>query len=485
MEPTIKSTLDTKTLVLCALIIIGLALTIVGLFGGFLTDPNDASNQSVTISQLVKNIRDEYYDDEINLRLFVNYTYSFVWCTLVFSIVNVIAVIIVGFYNIQNGTKIIGFCSFFNLVFGILVFVFSYQIAREVAGGISYGPLLTLIGSLLVAFSCPLFRRNIVADGHTLFLGGILLTGLILVGIGLCGCFLKETDNTKTTLFSLPFLTAAKAVLSPLFSNATDKEALASITLISSFVWIVFAFSLLCVFAFFATKMLAVKKLAAFPTIIGFLTIIFSIFVLLFAFGMLNKFNEASRQDEVGFSIGYASFLIMIGGILAGIGSMGRSSLPDKSKSPVTQVDSSLQKMKELVNAGILSEEQYEEKKKEISEQRMKEQSTSDINANIKKMKELVDAGFISQEEYEKKKTELESQKSKQSVEYLTVDEMIAHLKAMKDLVEKGILSKEEFETKRTEFKVLKKLRGMVDNGIITPEEYETKKKEITSIYED
>ena len=91
----------------------------------------------------------------------------------------------------------------------------------------------------------------------------------------------------------------------------------------------------------------------------------------------------------------------------------------------------------------------------------------------------MYEAGILSAEDYEKKKKEVEEKYRQQDIEYMTLDEMIDYLKEQKSLVDDGSLSKDDFEKMRTDLKPLKKLRGMVDNGIITQEEYEVKKKRL------
>ena len=96
----------------------------------------------------------------------------------------------------------------------------------------------------------------------------------------------------------------------------------------------------------------------------------------------------------------------------------------------------------------------------------------------------MVNAGILSEEQFKEKKKELEKQKYAQNAEYLTVEEIISNLKQMKELVNGGILTREEFEMKKAELKPLKRLREMVDGGVISQEEYEAKKAEIAKIYE-
>ena len=540
MDSTINNTPNTKTLLLCALIIIGITLTFVGLFGGFLKDSDDSI--SVTLSQIVKRMKDENVDPEyFKASQFASATNAFAWCTFAFSIASVVSVIAITFYNISNGKRIVGVCVFFNLIFAILVFVFSFNVAKEIGGALAYGPLFTLFGALLVSVSC-LFaiwgRTDQSFDGATLLLCVILLTGFVLATVGLSVQFMKITENKETISMSLPILSKFNQELKEEFNETWkyfDEDRPSKIdgfSIVHTFAWIGFSLSFLCVLLVVAVKLFGASKYASSASLLGLLTIVFSILILVFSITMVNK-NNANKywsENKTFCTLCAGPILMMIGGILAG-GSAVRLGMTHRNPmlaapTGVDQTDETLKKMKDLVDAGILSEKQYEEKKQIISEQKEKMQSEKDIDANIKKMKDLVDAGFLSEEEYNKKKKELEEQKLKkrapvitdenivklkelceagilstedyekkkkeveekyrqQDIEYMTLDEMIDYLKEQKSLVDDGSLSKNVFEKKRTDLKPLKKLRGMVDSGIITHKEYEAKKKEITEIYEE
>ena len=536
MDSTINNTPNTKTLILCALIIIGLVLTFVGLFGGFLKSNNVALFPSVTLSRIIKSIKGEYVTElpfSISPQV-ASYTNTFAWCTFAFSIASVVAVIATSFHYISNGKGVVGFCVFFNLTFAILVFIFSFIMARGfVVLDIAYGPLLALFGAMIVSISCFLIVANdhkyLLVNGQTLLLCVILLTGFVLATIGLSEPFLKINADKETFSFSLPSLSAIDQALKELFSESSP-SIVGSPSFVISFAWIGFALSFICVLLMVAVKLLGASKYASFSALLGLLTAVFSILVLAFSIAMVNK-NSANKNwgDKTFFTLGAGPILMMIGGILAG-GSAIRLGMTHRkpllaAPTRIDQTDKTLQKMKDLVDAGVLSEKQYEEKKQEIAKQKERPQSDNDIDANIKKLKDLVDAGFLSEEDYEKKRNELEDQKRnnrasvirdenikklkelyeagilsaedyekkkkeveekyrQQDIEYMTLDEMIDYLKEQKSLVDDGSLSKDVFEKMRTDLKPLKKLRGMVDSGIITQEEYEAKKKEITEIYE-
>ena len=542
MEPTIKSTLDTKTLVLCALIIIGLVLTFVGLFGDFLKEIDDASSRSVTLSQIIKAMNDEDIKEDYSISPQWAYTTdAFAWCTFAFSIASVISVIAITFYKISNGKGIVGFCVFFNLIFAILVFVFSFKMAKELGANLAYGPLLTLFGSLLVSVSCLFVingQTDLSFDGATLLLCVILLTGFVLATVGLSVQYMKVTENKETTSLSIPTLSAFSQQLKQNYDekykyfNEDYPSKVEGFSLVHAFTWIGFALSFLCVLLMVAVKLFGASKYASSSALLGLLTVVVSILILALSIAMVNK-NNANKywiEEKMFSTLGAGPILMMIGGILAG-GSeirLGKTQRKPLLVAPtgIDQTDKTLQKMKDLVDAGILPEKQYEEKKQEIAKQKERTLSDNDIDANIKKLKDLVDAGFLSEEDYEKKRNELEDQKRnnrayvirdenikklkelyeagilstedyekkkkeveeknrQKSIEYMTLDEMIDYLKEQKSLVDKGRLSKDVFEKMRTDLKPLKKLRGMVDSGIITQEEYEAKKKEITEIYEE
>ena len=140
-----------------------------------------------------------------------------------------------------------------------------------------------------------------------------------------------------------------------------------------------------------------------------------------------------------------------------------------------------------------------QEARRMMLEERKKQLYNSDVDDDVlEKMKDLVDAGILSQEEFESKKKEYEAKRKELEIaekeqeakrkedldHFMTVDEMILNLKKMKRLVQKGVLSEEEFEKKKTELKPLRRLRQMVDSDVISREEYEAKKAEIAKIYE-
>jgi len=547
MDHTAKINIDTKTLVLCALIIIGLVLTFVGLFGDFLKEPDD--DRSVTLSQLTKAVKNEAKESNDFPSQWASYTNAFAWCTFGFTIASVVAVIVIACNLVQNGEKIVWLCVFFNLVFAILVFIFSFRMARVYECDIAFGPLLTLFGALLVSVLCLLgiHNKNVSSvDGPTLLLCVIMLIGFVLTTVGLSGHFLKVTEDKDATSLSLPTLSVTNQELKDKYSaykalydlhgrDYPDPIKIEGFPLVNTFAWIGFAFSFLCVLVFVAVKLFKVIDLSPSTGLLGILNIVFSILILVFSIVMVNKNNAVKEWGEkTTLTICAGPILMTIGGLLVA-GSTFRLSAEAKPQSApvpklVDKTDDTLQKMSDLVDAGVLSKEQFEEKKKELEKQKKKlradenidenlikleelfdagilsqedfetkkkelekrrielaeqkrgAQAIGSVDENLVKLKELFDAGILSQEDFESKKLELEEKKHKLSAESLTFDEIIAALKQLKELVEAGVISEEELEKKRTEYKPLKKLRGMLDTGILTQEEYEEKKTELLNV---
>ena len=379
-------------------------------------------------------------------------------------------------------------------------------------------------------------------DTKNLVLTVLIIVGLVLTFVGMFGSFLKlETTALGLTVVTYPTLADIDHAIKTLNEINVSYEGFdvtykdlgvtyEGFAVTNFFAWATFVLAIVLTVLFIVAKVRGIKELNKIVAFIGYLTVVAAILVFIFAIGMARKNSVGVTNVSVKYTISAGPILMLIGGILVG-GSAIRLGMTHRkpllaAPTCIDQTDKTLQKMKDLVDAGVLSEKQYEEKKQEIAKQKERPQSDNDIDANIKKLKDLVDAGFLSEEDYEKKRNELEDQKRKnrasvirdenivklkelceagilstedyekkkkeveekyrqQDIEYMTLDEMIDYLKEQKSLVDNGSLSKDVFEKMRTDLKPLKKLRGMVDSGIITQEEYEAKKKEITEIYEE
>ncbi len=366
------------------------------------------------------------------------------------------------------------------------------------------------------------------SDTKNLVLSVLIIVGLVLTVAGMFGSFLK-TETTALGLTVVAYSTLADID----YANKTLDEydvSFEGFAATNFFAWATFILAIVVTVLFIVVKVRGIKELNMFVALVGCLTVVAAILVFTFAIGMARRYSSGVTNYFVKCTISAGPILMLIGGILAGssaihLGMTHRKTLL-VAPTRVDKTDVTLQKMKELVDAGILPEKQYEEKVQEFARQKERTQSDDDIDANIKKLKDLFDAGFLSEEDYEKKRNELEGKKRKnrasiirdenivklkelceagilstedyekkkkeveeknrqQNIDYMTLDEMIDYLKEQKSLVDEGSLSKDVFEKMRIDLKPLKKLRGMVDSGIITQEEYEAKKKEITEIYED
>ena len=147
-----KSALNVKTLVLCAIIIVGLVLTIVGFFGNFLKGSGQVvgfgGSSDVKLSDL-----DKDFDG-------FTVTNIFAWVTFILAIVVTVLFAVAKFLGIKDLNMIVALVGCLTVVAAILVFVFTIVMASknsvEAVGGLasvkyslSAGPILMLIGGLL------------------------------------------------------------------------------------------------------------------------------------------------------------------------------------------------------------------------------------------------------------------------------------------------------------------------------------------------
>ena len=365
MESTANRILDTKTLVLCALILIGIVLTIVGLFGGFIKDVY--SNKSLTLKEISD--RKDYLEEESSLQWF-SITNAFAWCAFGFVIATVFASVAIAYYKVQNGEKLVFFLAFFTIVFACLAFGFSIKMVREYGGvgRVAYGPLLLFFGAILVSFACFLMKRVFAVNSAELILCIIILSGFVLTTVGLSGTFLKLTEGKE----SLPLTIAGISFFNQEASDPSSRSfelGIEGFAVVNAFAWISFVLSLFCLFAFVAVMLFNTKYVPV-AKLIGTLTLVFSILTLIFSISMQTNSNENYKEhnESASFLLSYGPFLMAVGGLLAGGGTIRfeTASVSVKNEKIVCkeEKDETLQKMKDLVEAGIMSEEQYEEKKR-------------------------------------------------------------------------------------------------------------------------
>ena len=146
-----KIAIDVKTLILCAIIIVGLVLAIVGFVGNFLKVENTAvvvkTTSLVKLSDLDKDV------DGFTV------TNIFAWVTFILAIVVTVLFAVAKFLGIKDLNMIVALVGCLTVVAAILVFVFALVMAGKNSGEaflgyakskvtISAGPFLMLIGGL-------------------------------------------------------------------------------------------------------------------------------------------------------------------------------------------------------------------------------------------------------------------------------------------------------------------------------------------------
>ena len=152
-----KIAFDVKTLVLCALIIAGLVLAIIGMFGNFLKW--DALLGGTTYAKLSD------LADLNDLAKRADSTYEgyavtniFAWATFILAIVVTVLFAVAKFLGIKELNMIVALAGCLTVVAAILVFIFAIVMAsKNSAEGslaslkytISAGPILMLAGGLL------------------------------------------------------------------------------------------------------------------------------------------------------------------------------------------------------------------------------------------------------------------------------------------------------------------------------------------------
>ena len=145
-----KIAFDVKTLILCAIIIVGLVLTIVGFVGNFLKADGQIAGfggaSTVKLSDLDKDFEG------------FTVTNIFAWVTFILAIVVTVLFAVAKFLGIKDLNMIVALVGCLTVVAAILVFIFAIVMASKNSGGsalasvkytISAGPILMLLGGLL------------------------------------------------------------------------------------------------------------------------------------------------------------------------------------------------------------------------------------------------------------------------------------------------------------------------------------------------
>ena len=140
-----KNAIDVKTLILCAVIIVGLVLTIIGFVGNFLkTEGLLGDLKLADISDL----------NDLAKKLNIKFdgfaaTNAFAWISFILAIVVTVFFAVVKFLGIKGLDMVVALVGCLTIVAAILVFVFAIVMANKHDISIAAGPVLMLIGGLL------------------------------------------------------------------------------------------------------------------------------------------------------------------------------------------------------------------------------------------------------------------------------------------------------------------------------------------------
>ena len=147
-----KSAINLKTLLLCLIIIVGLVLAIVGMFGNFLKW--DAILSGTTYAKLSD------LSDLNDLAKKVDSTYEgyavtniFAWATFILAIVVTVCFAVAKFLGVNGLNTVVSLIGCLTVVAAILVFVFALVMANKHDVSIASGPIMMLIGGLLAGGS--------------------------------------------------------------------------------------------------------------------------------------------------------------------------------------------------------------------------------------------------------------------------------------------------------------------------------------------
>ena len=151
-----KSAINLKTLLLCLIIIVGLVLAIVGMFGNFLKW--DAILSGTTYAKLSD------LSDLNDLAKKVDSTYEgyavtniFAWATFILAIVVTVCFAVAKFLGVNGLNTVVSLIGCLTVVAAILVFVFALVMANKHDVSIASGPIMMLIGGLLSGAAALLF----------------------------------------------------------------------------------------------------------------------------------------------------------------------------------------------------------------------------------------------------------------------------------------------------------------------------------------
>jgi Short C-terminal domain len=138
-------------------------------------------------------------------------------------------------------------------------------------------------------------------------------------------------------------------------------------------------------------------------------------------------------------------------------------------------LEEKLKQLSDAHNQGFIDEIAYNAKKLEIEAQVRSSKQGAEVEEKLMKIKSLLDAGILSQGEFEMKKAELMREPSNSELE--------AQISKLNAALAAGILSQDEYSTKKSAIEKqseftgkIKQLENARDAGIITHEEFEHKK---------
>lgn len=143
-----KIAFDVKTLVLCALIIVGLVLAIVGMFGNFLKADSLLGGKTYLTLADLSDLNDLAKRADSTYEGFA-VTNIFAWATFILAIVTVVLFAVVKFLGVKGLDMVLALVGALTVVAAILVFVFAIIMANKHDVSIAAGPIMMLIGGLL------------------------------------------------------------------------------------------------------------------------------------------------------------------------------------------------------------------------------------------------------------------------------------------------------------------------------------------------
>ena len=146
-----KIAFDVKTLILCAIIIVGLVLAIIGMFGNFLKAETTVLGSKIVSYSTLSDIADanktlKEYDSSYEGFAATN---IFAWATFILTIVVTAIFAVAKFIGVKGLDMVVALVGCLTVVAAILVFVFAIVMANKHDVSIAVGPVLMLIGGLL------------------------------------------------------------------------------------------------------------------------------------------------------------------------------------------------------------------------------------------------------------------------------------------------------------------------------------------------